>query len=114
MATEKELKAEQASRKRLEFLASCADQFMQDFINKAVANDTLGTIVASARLAQLGAVLCEEYEASCNALISSPTEKRVADQATESVLRMINDNADECRKILGETVEAAPKDASSN
>jgi hypothetical protein len=108
LASEKELKKIESSKKRIEFLASCADKFMQDFLAKALADDRLGSIVACARLAQLGAVLCAEYEANCNSLIDSETEKKVADQATEAVVRMVNKNAEECIAMLDDTKIVSP------
>ncbi len=113
MASEKELKNAAASRKRIEFLASCADQFMQDFIKKAAEDDKLGAIIASARLAQLGAVLTAEYEVACNQLVDSATEKRVADQAAEAVVTMVNANAEACKALRGDEPSPAEKSSSN-
>ncbi len=80
------------AEKRVQFWASTMDAFLQDFMDKAKANDTLGTIVASARLAQLGAAISDEYQANCRALVESETELKVAQQACSLVVKMCNDN----------------------
>src|SRR6187401_2765413 len=95
------VKSEEGSRKRVEYLASLADAFLQDFLKTATEDDRLGSIVAAARLAQLGAILCEEFEANCNVLIDGPTEQKVANQAAELVVDLANVNARECRAIMG-------------
>ncbi len=97
---------EAAADKRIRFLASSLDAFFQEFLEKAREGDRLGTMVAAARIAQLGTAIGEEYEANTNALCDSPTESRVADQAAKLVLDMVNRNADECRALMGKTVEA--------
>ena len=101
-----------AAKKRVEFWASTMDAFLQDFLEKASADDRLGTIVASARLAQLGAALSEEYEITVNELTDSPTEAKVAQQACEHVVKLCNGNSDACIALRdgteGPATEPAP------
>ncbi len=100
---------EAAAQKRLEFWASCLDAFFQDFLEKARDGDRLGTMVASARIAQLGTALGEEYEANCNALCDSATESKVAGQAAKLVVDMVNNNASECKALMGRQVKEPPE-----
>ena len=83
-------------RKRVEFWASTMDALLQDFLEKATKNDRLGTIVASARLAQLGSVISQEYKANCSNLIDSDTELKVGQQACAGVIEMVNRNGAQC------------------
>jgi hypothetical protein len=79
---------------RVAFWASTIDAFLQDFLEKAEKDDELGTIVACARLAQLGAAISDEYTANCAALVSSDTEQKVAQQACGLVVELVNRNAE--------------------
>lgn len=88
-----------AAKTRVEFWASTVDAFLQDFIEKAASNDRLGTLVACARLAQLGAAISDEYKASCGELCDSPTELKVAQQACGLVVDMVNRNGELCEKL---------------
>jgi len=90
------------SSKRTEYFASCTDGFLHDFYKAALANDKLGTIVAAARLAQLGAALSGEYQGVVADLVASPTEQRVAQQQCTMVVQMLNANAEQCMLIVDE------------
>jgi hypothetical protein len=92
----------QVATKRIEFFASTMDAFLQDFLEKAVADDKLGTIVASARLAQLGQAISDEYIANIEALVSSDTELKVAQQAASLTIAMVNKNGEQCNALQPE------------
>jgi hypothetical protein len=94
---------EAAAKKRAEFLASCIDSFLQDFLDRGAANDRLGTIIAASRLAQMGQVLVEEFQANANQLIEGTTDVVAATRAAKIVLDMVNKNGDECRRLIGES-----------
>ncbi len=97
---------EKALRSRVEFWASTMDAFLQEYVSKCVGGDGLGTIVATARLAQLGACIGEEFQSICNALISSDTENKVANQGAVLTLKMVNDNGESI--YLMKNGESAP------
>ncbi len=93
---------------RVQFWASCMDAFLQEYLKAAEENDALGVIVASARLAQLASTMGTEYKKTVEHACSSQTELRCAKQQTEMVVRMINDNGDQCVAIAqGEAALAA-------
>ena len=91
---------EKAARLRVEFWASTIDAFFQDFLDKAGDNDKLGTIVAAARLAQLGECISREYEANCGGLCESKTEVKAAQQAAVLVNEMCEKNAERCQSLI--------------
>lgn len=80
---------------RVAFWASSLDAMLQAFVSAVNAGDKLGTIVSSARLAQLGGCLGGEYEAICNGFIDSDTEGKVASQQAEMVVRMVEKNGED-------------------
>ncbi len=96
--------AEVAAKKRVEFWASTVDAFLQEFLEKAKVDDRLGTIVAAARLAQIGSAISEEYIASLKSLVDSDTELKVAQQAAAQVVTLVNKNTEACVKLRSETV----------
>ncbi len=113
MATDKEVKDSglfnaAIVRKRVEFFASTMDAFLQDFRAKAEANDRLGSIVACARLAQLAGGMSQEYQAFTGALIDSPTEQKVGQQACELVVDLINKNGVECGLLKNDGPDTVP------
>ncbi len=92
---------------RVEFWASTMDAFLQDFLEKANSNDRLGTIVACARLAQLGHAIAQEYKANFGNLCDSDTELKVAQQACNMVVDLVNKNGEQCG-LLKEGAPVAP------
>ena len=96
---------QKTAEERVSFWASSVDAFFQEFIAMARNDDRLGTIVASARLAQLGQCLKEEYQETASELCESDTELRAAQQAARLVTKMANDNAEQCSKSIGRRPE---------
>jgi hypothetical protein len=95
MASNEEGVSEKKIKARIAFLASSVDAFLQDFTDKANSNDSLGVIVAAARLAQLGTSIGEEFHSISSQLCNSETEAKAANQACVLVLKMVNDNAEQ-------------------
>jgi hypothetical protein len=108
----KPLAHEASARKRIEFLVTASRAFLEDFLTKALANDSLGTIVAAARVAQLGAIMCAEYETCANGLVESATEQKVANQAAAAVVTLANKNAEACAKLRGTELQPLPAEES--
>ncbi len=105
-----------AVRNRVEFWASTMDAFLQDFMRSAVSNDRLGTVIACARLAQLGDALSQEYRGNVLGLVDSDTELKVAQQACRLVVDLVNRNGDECGLGVddGPVLDTAPGDKTQN
>jgi hypothetical protein len=101
---------ENAAKKRIEFFASSLDAFLQDFLEKAVADDRLGCILAAARLAQLGGAIQQEYLANCKGLMESDTELVMAQRAAEQVVKMVNRNGEECNVVKEPSAQEAVPD----
>ncbi len=91
-----------ALKKRVEFFASSLDAFLQDFTEKSCDGDKLGSIVAAARLAQLGMAIMDEYGDISAGLIESNTEFKASAQAAERVATMTEKNGDECYAMVHE------------
>ncbi len=102
-------------RRRVEFFASTLDALLQDYLEKACANDRLGFIVACARLSQVSHSLYTEAKANCEGLIDSATEMKVATQAAQHAVDLVNRNGEQCGLAKETAPEAAPaKDRSQN
>lgn len=91
----------EATLERTKFYASSLDAFMQDFLEKAMGNDRLGTIVAAARVAQMATAVAQENLRYCVGLIQSATEQKAAQQAAVLVVDMVNANA----RVVGFSIE---------
>lgn len=104
------------ARHRIEFWCSSADAFFQEALKAMATHDRLGTIVAAARLAQLGSAIRQEYLQTVQYFVESDTEHRVAEQQAAMVCKMVNDNGEQCHAMGKGTaaLAAAEPDLSSN
>lgn len=103
-------KARKSGYDRIRFFSSSMEAFLQDFIEKTDDDDRLGSVVAAARIAQLGSVIEDEFSNLVSALAESKTEMKAAQQACNLVVTLVNKNA---ALTLGEPEGSAPEQPDS-
>lgn len=95
MASKEELTTEELAnngraRRAISLWASMYDALFQDFLEMGLANDKLGTIIASARLAQLSSYCMTEFHSMAEGWCDSPTEAKAASEASEKIIQLMD------------------------
>jgi hypothetical protein len=78
------------ARRAIRLWSSVYDAFFQDFQQKGLDNDRLGSVIAAARLAQLSSYCMAEFHGMAEGWVESPTEARAATEASENVVKMMD------------------------
>ncbi len=88
--TDSKAEATDRARRAMEVWASTYDAFFQDFMEKGLANDALGSAIAAARIAQLSSYCMAEFHAMAELLVDGNTAIRACNEAAMAVIAMVD------------------------